>query len=616
MLTKSHFMLPAFTASILFMACIFDTAKEGPNDGQPRITVDTLILSVGKTLLDSGETVEVAPTSQGDSLAGHLFLRIRHLADSQLVIVTTRSLGGVDSVDSAYFNRRDTIRVVDTLDAVRIPAIRVSDTVKTTEVLTDTSVFLAPDSGLAFDRTHRKTTSIATTYTGTTKVGDSSQTTRYFLENVTTRDSASVDSLRFFRLDSVITGKSDSIVVESVLRETRFRKGKEHTVVRDLEKIVTSRKVTQYHFRYISSKWSPDVDGSWVEVADTLSGMFAALESESKATRVYQDTVSLSPELLVATVSDYISGSYSAITLDGRVIQNRIAPIHADAFVRYFGGNSFYIVNSYKRDNVQIIDKATLKTVGQFALPALSNPHDLLMHENKLYAVLFDRNSIRIHNAATGSYLDEIDFSAHADTSDGLAEATSGLITDGMLYIALAKVDRNAGWTPLPTVLLRVDLQTRSIDSLPLPFTNPHHLFLDGNGDLMVPASGVFGIEDAGLLRIDTKTFSVKDTVLTEAGLGADLTGAIWVDGGFVLRASGFTADKVLHYDATGKNRREIASTSAYGFSGMTYDATGKTLYLGDAVKGLRLFSLPGFEEKPSSGISVGLPPRSLAIIR
>ncbi len=602
--------------ALFFSACIFDTEKVGKTDLEPRITVDTLLLHAENILLDSGETASVKPNAKGDSLQGHYLRTLRHIASRQYAIVTTQSQGGIVAVDSAFFSTLDTLEKYDTLHTIRIPATGVSDTVASLTVLTDTTVFMSPDSGLAFQRMHRKKSTITKSYTGAMKIGDKEKTIRHLMDTTTVSDSASADSLRFFALDSVLTNRTDSLVAETVLRETRFRKGQEHTVVRDMKKVVTLRKVTVYVFKYISAKWVQNSENQWVQVADTLLGRFASPESQLENTLLYQDTLALSPEMVVATLSDYRTGSYSAISLDGRVIQNKIAPIHADAFVRYFGGDNFYIVNSYGRDNVQIVDKSTLKTVGQFALPSLSNPHDLLKHKNKLYAILFGLNSIRIHDALSGAYLDQIDISAYADTSDGIAEATTGLIEKNMLYVALARIDQNAGWIPLPTVLLRVNLENNSIDTLSLPFTNPNRLILDGNGDLIVSANGNFGVEDGGLIRVDLNTFAVKDTLITEADLGGDLTGALLADGKWILRISSFTADKVFQYDASNKNLQEIVSTSAYGFSGMTYDAEGKTLFLSDVARGLRLFSIPGLAEKQSSGISMGLPVRSMAVIR
>ncbi len=480
------------------------------------------------------------------------------------------------------------------------------------------------DSILVFtitDTTDRKDSVFKITVTVTLGSLDSIAELKYAIPAITT--SADTVLTASYQLEAgtltIDSNQLDTLIIKETYPQKEIFVDNLKIVEDSIKTTTIFRTVTIYNYKYISSAWSQDAGGAWVENADTIPGSInlpAAVDTTIVRALV-SDTFNLAENMVLAVTSDYFAGSYSAITLEGAVIQNNIAPIHSDAIVRFFGGDDIYIINRYKRDNVQVIDRNNLKTKMQFALPALSNPNDMAASEDKLYFILFGKNSIEVHDKATGTHLEAIDISAYADSADSLAEAVQGLIIEDTLYVLLQRMDRTNARAGLHARLLRSDLTSKEISDKLLPFTNPTTLLASADkSKLYITSMGTYGKQDGGIISLNPGDMSITDTILTEADLGGDLNTAILWENTVIMSVSSVGSDKILYSPVDAVDIKELGATASWSLYGLAIDSVSKTLYVGDKVNGIRLFNLETFSEKSTTNIGVGLPVADITVVR
>jgi hypothetical protein len=359
-------------------------------------------------------------------------------------------------------------------------------------------------------------------------------------------------------------------------------------------------------------------------------------KSEADSIRVrdsihVQDSLRALP-MIFAVTSDYKTGSYAVHGLDSAYTKTNIDPIHSDAVVRYLGGNDIFIVNRLKRDNLQIVDRHNLKTVLQIALPALSNPQDVALKDSLIYVAYFAVAKIGIYRQSDGAKAGEIDISAYADTADNLPETAALTFVGGDLFALLQNLDVKNGYVPLTARLLKIDPAAKTVKkSLDLPYGNPASMTWDSSaGRLYIPCRAEYSNPDyspkadGGILSIDPATLEVADTVATEEDLGGNVNDVTLFGGNLIMDLStsdstGTPIERVITIPLKDGSIQDIIKMDGYSIGGIALDVKSATLFVGDRKKNasrLRLFDLATFKEKSSSGIDLGLPPLSLAVIR
>ena len=331
---------------------------------------------------------------------------------------------------------------------------------------------------------------------------------------------------------------------------------------------------------------------------------------------------------LFAVTSDRTTGSYSVYGLDSAFQAKDIEPIGSDAVVRYLGGNDIYVLNRYKRDNLQVIDRHSFKTVLQLAFPPLSNPYDIAVKDSLLYVAFLGLDKIMIYHQRDGGKKGEIDLSAYADTSDKLPEATELLFVEDDLFVLTANLDTKKGHAPLQSHLLKIDVAAGSVKkALDLPYGNPVSMSYDSAaGKIWIPCRGAFFDEsfalklDGGIVSVELAAFTVKDTVATEAGLGGSLNKLVLHGGKAFMDLSYAEAtkpmEKIVAISLKDGKAEDIATMTGYMVGGLAIDTYTSTLFVGDAENGLRIFDLATYKERDPSMVSLGLPTSDLAIIR
>ena len=215
----------------------------------------------------------------------------------------------------------------------------------------------------------------------------------------------------------------------------------------------------------------------------------------------------------------------------------------ADAAARGTAGRA-YLLGRYGCDHVQVVDGTSFATLGQFSTGNGTNPQDIeIVSPTKAYVSLYERDFLLIVNPQTGATLGTVSLAAFTD-SDGLPEAADMALVGSRLFVALQRLDRNAGYTAAnPSFLAVVDLttdqlldvnpQTPGVQAIPLTGRNPFgELQVDVvRQRIVVPEAGNFGFLDGGGEFVDPVTLQAEGFFITESQLGGDLNCLrLWTD--------------------------------------------------------------------------------------
>lgn len=239
--------------------------------------------------------------------------------------------------------------------------------------------------------------------------------------------------------------------------------------------------------------------------------------------------------------SDFSTGGLSAVNLNTRVVSSDVATVHSDATLRWFNG-LLYVVNRFGQDNIQVINPATgYSTLLQFTTGAGSNPQDIAFKSaTRCYVSRYDRPEIGIYNPATGAALGTISLAAFAD-ADGLPEMARIALVGNRLFVAVQRLNRNAGFTPTAySLIVVVDTNADTVldvdpvlpgkQAIQLTLKNPVTTFAydrDANR-LLIGCAGFFGALDGGIEAIDPVALTSLGVLATESALGGDVGDVEW----------------------------------------------------------------------------------------
>jgi hypothetical protein len=239
--------------------------------------------------------------------------------------------------------------------------------------------------------------------------------------------------------------------------------------------------------------------------------------------------------------TDFSTGSLSANPLGTSAVSKDVASVYSDAVERWYGG-LLYVVNRFGQDNIQVIDPAqNYATVRQFSTGNGTNPQDIcFVSPTKAYVTRYEVSDLLIVNPSTGASLGVIPLGAFAD-ADGIPEMAHMVRVDRRVFVALERLDRNAGFRPTDKSLIAVidaDADT-VLDADPLlPGTqairltgkNPATTFAfdRANSRLLIGCAGAFGVLDGGIELVDPVGMKSLGYAITESALGGDVGNIAW----------------------------------------------------------------------------------------
>ena len=233
--------------------------------------------------------------------------------------------------------------------------------------------------------------------------------------------------------------------------------------------------------------------------------------------------------------TDFQTGSTAYLPAGSEVAQTNLLTVHGDAGVRYHGG-MIYIINRLGQDNILVLDASDPGTpLMQFSVGNGTNPQDIaILSPERAFVSRYEVPTVLIVNPTTGDSLGHVDLSAFAD-DDGVPEMAEMALLGGRLYVAIQRLDRSGfPWNPVDDSylvavdaasgeLIDTDAEADGIQALRLKAPNPNSVVPIGER-LAVSTTAAFGDMAGGIELIDPVSGISTGLIVTEEGLGGDLT--------------------------------------------------------------------------------------------
>jgi DNA-binding beta-propeller fold protein YncE len=327
--------------------------------------------------------------------------------------------------------------------------------------------------------------------------------------------------------------------------------------------------------------------------------------------------------------TDYASGSLSAVDLASRAVARDVASVHSDAVARWYGG-LLYVVNRFGQDNVQVIDPDHgYATIRQFSVGNGSNPQDIcFVSPTRAYVTRYELGDLAIVNPATGATLGTLSLAGFAD-ADGIPEMQRMARVGDRVFVALQRLDRNAGFQPsgtslvavidaLADTLLDADPAAPGKQAIALALQNPvtDFAFDAATGRLLIGCVGRYGVLDGGIEFLDPATLRSLGPAISETALGGDVGAIAWngpAHSYAIVSDASFNTLLVSWSALTGRKLATVDSPGGFSLTDCALDDRGE-LYVcngGFAAPGLYVFRVPE-DTRIAGPIDCGLPPNSV----
>lgn len=356
----------------------------------------------------------------------------------------------------------------------------------------------------------------------------------------------------------------------------------------------------------------------------------------SRSTRYVLPLLALltGPDLAVAAQSrafvlttDFSTGSLSTVNLDSRSVLQDVEPAGSDATARWYQGN-LYIVNRFGGDNIQVVDGATLNTVRQFSTGNGSNPQDIcFLSPTKAYVSRYERSDLLIVNPATGATGPTISLAALAD-ADGLPEMARMVRVDRYVFVALQRLNRNAGFTPTDSSLIAViDTRTDALVDVDAVHSGVQGILLTGKNPittfefdratsrLLIGCVGFFGALDGGVEWIDPVNFRSLGFAVTESALQGDLADIVWngPTHSYAIVSDASFNTLLVAWNAAGQKLGTVYSPGGFSLTDAALNDRGELYVCNNNLfdPGLHVFAA-GIDTHLAGPLDCGLPPHDV----
>jgi len=262
---------------------------------------------------------------------------------------------------------------------------------------------------------------------------------------------------------------------------------------------------------------------------------------------------------VVTTDAAGATGSCAAFDIDapwaGATALETIGPM---AIARHFFGRH-YVVNR-TLDTIQVIDPETFRTDLTFSVGAGSNPHDILVvDERTAYVSRHASHLLYEVDPSTGDLKATIDLSGFAD-ADGVPDM-SMMARDGHhLFVQIQRLEGGHTIVP-PSYLAVLDIRTNQLVDTEPGRAGVQGITLTGLRPdfkmeideslrrLYVNEPGILHISEGGIEAIDLDTLTALGFVTTEAQIPLDISAFVLVSPvkGYVVAHTDFPHSSHLH---------------------------------------------------------------------
>lgn len=269
--------------------------------------------------------------------------------------------------------------------------------------------------------------------------------------------------------------------------------------------------------------------------------------------------------------------------------QSDLNPGVSDTITRTFA-DDYFVIRRFMSDSIikyNIADTTTPvfeSSTNDGGDEASSNPHDLVfVDSSKAYLLRYGSPTVWIVNPsatdASQFKTGELDLSAY-DT-DGVPEATRGIVVDGKLFIFMQRL---TAFAPTDTGVVAVFDTTNDVEidtgsngnlkGIELPAFNPNDISLDtATNSIFVAAVGDYGSFDGsrpaaftgGVITVDSNDYStnllIDDTEDTGRITAVEVVGT---DTAYMITESGFNSSTLVSFDP---NTGAIVTTGVAGLT-------------------------------------------------
>lgn len=340
---------------------------------------------------------------------------------------------------------------------------------------------------------------------------------------------------------------------------------------------------------------------------------------------------------LAVAGSDAETGAISIVDLTTNAVSEDVTSIHNDA-VLYPAGDTLLVVNRFGADNLQALDiKGGMRTLWQYSAGQNTNPAFIATQGDKGFLVLYGSSAILEVNLAAESEADfvtgsSISIPPAAEWDGAAAEIGNAIVHEGTLFVMTQGLGDD--WICAEGAHGRIyafDAATLEPvnafgDSsvLDLATCNGENMFI-ANGKLYVQTVGTYRLytsgepkNDGGVEVIDLESGASEGLLVDEAAVGGRDIFTIFASqarDGFWALLPGSADFNAMDLHLIGFD----GSISESLYQGDIRDIVefDGTLYLAErtpAATGLTLLDAETAEVLTDAPISVGLPPRDLAI--
>jgi len=292
----------------------------------------------------------------------------------------------------------------------------------------------------------------------------------------------------------------------------------------------------------------------------------------------------------VLTTTDFAVGALATVDLDSLAVDDDLLPTSSDPFVSVMQDEVFQ-VNGLGVDSVAVYTPGSWGAPQvQFSVGSGTNPHAVALIDGELFVSLYEEAHLGIFDPTDGTALGSVDLSAYGG-SDGIPEASTMVVVNGDLYVALERLNRDDGWSDDGGMVVQVDPSLRAVTKAwavgPSPIVYAHPT---DSTKLMV-RTGLYA-QAVGGLRVLDPTQDAPDPLLVDAsalgygiaGYAAASTGAGIIVGehsdatytlgcvapdGTVTDVYGPTADWLTNPAGDDRGRAWVAVRSVSGTSGL-----------------------------------------------
>ena len=364
---------------------------------------------------------------------------------------------------------------------------------------------------------------------------------------------------------------------------------------------------------------------------DTTSGSDSATTNTNGDTDSDSTAVTKPATGVLVITTDYQTGAYSTVSLNGATVTQDVDFIHSDAVCHVDGvtGTPF-ILQRLGADAVDVLSPTTFVITKEFSVEPSSNPHDIeLIAADKAYVTRFGSHLILIVNPITGVQTGTVDLSALADADD-IPEISGMVAMSGKLYVTVSRLDRDNGWEPVgDSYIVFIDAATGAMEgNVKVQGTNivGQPEWSDALGKFVISQVGSYGtLADGGVQLLDPVTNTLGAFIVTEATLGGSLNKVVCATETKCFAIIGVSGDSgsnthlVTFNPQTGQKTGTLAAGSGWVYGDIVLNDDNSELWLADRTadaSGLRIFNVATGTEKTPAPINVGLPPSDICFTR